>query len=45
MILDSMLGHHAVLLVAASLVVAGVYLVRQMARAVRHCLRGGGPSR
>lgn len=45
MILDSMLGHHAVLLVAASLLVAGVYVVRQLARALRYCVRGGRPSR
>jgi len=45
MILDSMLSHHAVLLVEASLVVGGVYLVRQLARAVRHCARGGRPLR
>jgi hypothetical protein len=45
MILDSMLGHHAVLLVAASVLVAGVYLLRQLGRMFSRCARGWRPGR
>lgn len=45
MILDSMLGHHAVLLVVASILVAGVYALRQLARLCTRCARGWRPHR
>ena len=44
-ILDALLGHHAVLLMVASVVVAALYLLRQLGRLFARCVHGARPQR